>query len=434
MKNIIKGFILVFSLILANNLSAKDVNAADSTGLAGDNFSLQGAMELFKKAKSPEAFETALNSEKNNVNNLDLNEDGKTDYVKVKDIGANQSRVLVMQVDVNGNETQDIAVITIEKTGDATATIQIKGAEALYGKDLLIEPVEEKSKGGKGGPDAALETYFVWVNVWYWPCVQYVYMPSYTFWYSPWYWDYYPTWWSPWYVRPWRAHYHACYHYQPYYHQVYEYRNYDAYALYGPRMSTSPSVQNRYERSNYKSNQDRQEGKQQQVVGRERVSSFESKSNTRTTNNQKVVQPTPDKTVTRDAQKTPANNGTSKEINSGKTAPDSGRQPANVNKGNEGKQQRVNSPQSNPSKVDSNQGKQSKQQRESTPQSNPSKVDSNKGSASPSRTQQPSKAPSVGKSNSQPSGGKVAPQRSSAPPRSAPAQRPSGGGNTSRRK
>ena len=60
-------------------------NSADSTGLPGDNFSLEGALDLFKKSESPEEFEKNLNSEENKVNNLDLNEDGVTDYVKVID-------------------------------------------------------------------------------------------------------------------------------------------------------------------------------------------------------------------------------------------------------------------------------------------------------------------------------------------------------------
>ena len=57
----------------------------DSTGWPGDHFSLEGALELFKKAESPEQFEKSLNSSDNYVNNLDLNEDGDTDYIRVVD-------------------------------------------------------------------------------------------------------------------------------------------------------------------------------------------------------------------------------------------------------------------------------------------------------------------------------------------------------------
>jgi hypothetical protein len=57
----------------------------DSTGLPGDNFSLQGALDLFSKANTLEDFEKSLNIENNNVNNLDLNLDGKIDYIRVID-------------------------------------------------------------------------------------------------------------------------------------------------------------------------------------------------------------------------------------------------------------------------------------------------------------------------------------------------------------
>ena len=48
-------------LLLAPNLKGQnEVAMADSTGLPGDNFSLEGAIELFKQAGSPEEFEKLL--------------------------------------------------------------------------------------------------------------------------------------------------------------------------------------------------------------------------------------------------------------------------------------------------------------------------------------------------------------------------------------
>ena len=51
----------------------------------GDYFSLEGALELFKKSSSPEEFERMLNDEDSKVNNLDLNGDGDIDYLRVID-------------------------------------------------------------------------------------------------------------------------------------------------------------------------------------------------------------------------------------------------------------------------------------------------------------------------------------------------------------
>ena len=47
----------------------------------GDDFSLEGALELFKKSASPEEFERILNAENSKVNNLDLNGDGNQDLI-----------------------------------------------------------------------------------------------------------------------------------------------------------------------------------------------------------------------------------------------------------------------------------------------------------------------------------------------------------------
>ncbi|MCC6540998.1 MAG: hypothetical protein IT225_02140, partial [Flavobacteriales bacterium] len=58
---------------------------ADSTGLPGDGFSLSGALDLFKTAKDLEAFEQALNTEDQKVNNLDLDGNGEVDYIRVVD-------------------------------------------------------------------------------------------------------------------------------------------------------------------------------------------------------------------------------------------------------------------------------------------------------------------------------------------------------------
>ena len=70
---------------------------ADSTGFDGDNFSLEGALELFKDSKSLEDFEKKLNQKENHVNNLDLNKDGDTDYIRVEDNMDGDVHAIVLQ-------------------------------------------------------------------------------------------------------------------------------------------------------------------------------------------------------------------------------------------------------------------------------------------------------------------------------------------------
>ena len=114
-----KTLFLILALILffsIPKLKAQDAEE-DSTGLPGDNFSLQGALEMFKKASSPEEFEKLINTKDNNVNNLDLNEDGDIDYIRVVGKMEKDVHAFVLQVPVSETENQDIAVIELEKTG-----------------------------------------------------------------------------------------------------------------------------------------------------------------------------------------------------------------------------------------------------------------------------------------------------------------------------
>ncbi|MEZ4925606.1 MAG: hypothetical protein R3A50_04980 [Saprospiraceae bacterium] len=234
-------------MLLSINLNAQGEMEADSTGLPGDNFSLEGAIELFKQASSPEEFEKLLNSEDSKVNNLDLNEDGEIDYVRVIDNVEGDVHAIILQVPVSDKESQDIAVIEIEKQGDENAILQIVGNEDVYGEQVIAEPFdEEKVKSDKEkGPAPQFAPVRVVVNVWLWPSVRFMYRPGYAVWVSPYRWRVYPTWWRPWrpypfhrfhvYARPYRAHCHV----------VHTHRVVRAHAVYAPRRTGSRTVQTR---------------------------------------------------------------------------------------------------------------------------------------------------------------------------------------------
>lgn len=233
--------------------------ATDSTGLPGDNFSLQGALQMFQKASSPEEFEKLVNTPDNSVNNLDLNGDGETDYVRVIDKTDKDAHALVLQVPVSETESQDIAVIEIEKTGDTTALLQIVGDEDIYGEEIIVEP-----DGGDGeeafidhsyydrslsGPNAGFYTGAparIIVNVWFWPSVRFIYAPVYRPWVSPWRWRHYPAWWRPWRPLSWYA-----WHPRPrIYHRsfvvVHTHRVARAHGIYRPARVSSVTVRTRH--------------------------------------------------------------------------------------------------------------------------------------------------------------------------------------------
>ena len=235
-----------YNLTMALLLSAGFANAntmvkRDSTGLPGDNFSLEGALELFRKAGSPEEFEKMINSEDNKVNNLDLNGDGEIDYIKVVDHNEKNVHAFVLQAAISETENQDIAVIEVEKTADNNAVVQIVGDEDIYGEETIIEPKEDVKV------NAGTTTTNMIVNAWAWPSVQYVYTPAYRVWISPFAWSIRPVWWRPW--RPVR--YSVFYPYRaPYRHHYAIVRtNRIAYAprIYRPIRTTSVIVRTRHQ-------------------------------------------------------------------------------------------------------------------------------------------------------------------------------------------
>ncbi len=246
MRNNLILFSLACFFLSTFTLNAQDAGPADSTGLPGDHFSLEGALELFKKAQSPEEFEKLLNTEENGINNLDLNEDGEIDYIRVIDNMEGEVHAIVLQAPVSAEESQDIAVIEIEKQGPENAILQIIGDEDIYGENVLVEPFGEEGKSnGKGGPSADYDVRAVVVNVWLWPSVRYVYRPNYVVWVSPWRWAHYPSWWRPWRPHPWRVHYTRTVVYRPHYHVVSTHRVVKAHNVYTPRRTSSKVVHTR---------------------------------------------------------------------------------------------------------------------------------------------------------------------------------------------
>ena len=212
---------------------------------------------MFQKSGSPEEFEKRINSEDNSVNNLDLNDDGETDYVRVIDKMDKDLHVFVLQVPVSETENQDIAVIEIEKTGDTTAVLQIIGDEDIYGEEIILEPdgggdheayIDYNYNNTYSGPNAesyaAAHTRIV-VNVWLWPSVRFVYAPIYRPWVSPWRWRHYPAWWRPWRPLRWHAWHprHRIYHHP--FVVVHTHRVIRAHAIYRPARVSSVTVRTR---------------------------------------------------------------------------------------------------------------------------------------------------------------------------------------------
>lgn len=240
MKTQFKILFSAATFLLAGSIAAAGFQSDPAEEVPGDNFSLEGALELFKKSASPQEFEQLLNSPDSKVNNLDLNGDGDIDYIRVIDRNQGKVHAFIMQAVVSDKESQDVAVIELEKRNDGSAVLQIVGDADIYGIETIIEPTEEVRV------NAGTTTSRTVVNVWAWPSVQYVYAPYYDPWVSPWYWGYYPGWYRPWRPIAWHVYDPYWVSYRPYYSVCYRHRVGFAPGIYRPYRSTSVIVHNRH--------------------------------------------------------------------------------------------------------------------------------------------------------------------------------------------
>lgn len=100
----------------------------------GDNLNLQALGELVKTAKNAQDIENQLNT-KGSINNLDLDGDGKVDYIKVTEYGTGTTKGFSFTVDLAGGQSQEVATIEIQQNGTQQASLNINGNQSVYGNN-----------------------------------------------------------------------------------------------------------------------------------------------------------------------------------------------------------------------------------------------------------------------------------------------------------
>jgi len=219
MKN--RYFISIALILSLLSLSAFSQTESDTTllGLPGDGLDLFAVLNLFQKSPTIEDFEKSLNLEETGINNLDLNLDGKVDFIKVVTEQDGEDFTFILQDDVSEKETQDVAVILVSKDKDGKVTMQIVGDKDLYGKDYVIEPAPPApavtANPAYSGPDPVASTPATTtvVVVESAPIVQYVYSPVYVPYYPPYTYVYHPPYYAAFTVMA-----VGIYHHNNYYH------------------------------------------------------------------------------------------------------------------------------------------------------------------------------------------------------------------------
>jgi hypothetical protein len=223
MRNLILLMCCFFVLPFCTSAQTME-NKDESLGLPGDNLNLYAVMNLFQESKTLEQFEKDLNDENSKINNLDLNGDGKIDYISVIDNVEGNAHTIVLQDAINEKENQDVAVFYVNTDANNQVQIQLIGDESLYGKDYIIEPnsggnaqtVQRPNPGYTGNANVGQEEPVV-VESRNWPIVRLLFEPSYIAWHSPWYYGYYPQYWHPWLPLFWHSYYGYHSHMNEYY-------------------------------------------------------------------------------------------------------------------------------------------------------------------------------------------------------------------------
>lgn len=228
MKKLITTSIITALAVIGSTLMAQD-EPEEYLGLPGDNLNLYAVMNLFQQSETLEGFERNLNDENSRINNLDLNGDNLIDYIKVVDYANGDDHTIVLQAVLGRNESQDVAVFSVQRLRDGSVQIQLTGDELLYGNNYIIEPIyaETPNPGytGRNRSNNATVVRTTYVEIAAWPVVRYIFLPDYVLWRSAWYWGYYPHYWNPW--RPYYWHYYYGYHYNWYPDYYRHYHRYD---------------------------------------------------------------------------------------------------------------------------------------------------------------------------------------------------------------
>ena len=154
------------------------VNAQNSE--ISDNLDLRVVASIFGDSRNLQDFERQLNDPKLQISNLDLNNDGQVDYLRVIESVEKRTHIVIIQSVLDRDIYQDVASIEVEKNWNNNIHIQVVGNSYFYGQNYIYEPVY-------------YNTPLIYASFW---------MSNYRPYYSNWYWNYYPSYYYAWNTYP----------------------------------------------------------------------------------------------------------------------------------------------------------------------------------------------------------------------------------------
>jgi hypothetical protein len=132
MKNIL--FTGIF-ILLANSTYAQQANVYAKNSYVENNLDLNAVSIIFSQSVDAADFETRLNYPDERISNLDLNHDGKVDYLRVTEKIQNNIKIIIIQSEIKPNIFEDVATINIIMNSRKTGYSNNSG---IRPKDIII--------------------------------------------------------------------------------------------------------------------------------------------------------------------------------------------------------------------------------------------------------------------------------------------------------
>ena len=162
----------LFLLSCGNNPDQDQGNNVSIQANALPGFNVNNFANLVKRTSNPTQIESAINAPDNDINNLDLDKDGKVDFLKVVE---SPNKLQVVD-NVSDSDSVNVATMNVTPNNDRT-DVQINGNPTYCGPDYYYH-----SSFGLG--EILLLSYMLSPHRYYYPMYHYGYYPSYYHGYS----------------------------------------------------------------------------------------------------------------------------------------------------------------------------------------------------------------------------------------------------------
>ena len=142
MKTVVETIFILLCVFSGYSSADNVISVRTVETTISDHLDLNAVASLFSQCKDLEDFEKRLNNPDIGISNLDLNNDGQVDYLRVVETVKEQAHRITLQAVIGHNQFQDVATITLEKNSEGNVTVKIIGATDIYGDNYTIDSVD----------------------------------------------------------------------------------------------------------------------------------------------------------------------------------------------------------------------------------------------------------------------------------------------------